>query len=1678
MKHLLLSVFAILFALNSFSQCTITTLPYQENFQSYNNGTVPPCWTSFNSYSEIIQLMGNKYLGINNSYMLLPKIDTSIHINTLKMNLDIQGSSTIIVGVMNNNSDASTFDTIATFRPMSYSNFNNIEINFSQYLGSGNYIAFKSSGVYIDNIILQTTPACSKPFNFQGNINSASVDLTWTEGHLGDSAWYVFYKVDTASVFDTVRVISKPYTINNLLPLTNYKFMVATDCGNSISLKSDTLSLRTDCNTIDTMPYIENFDTYGSGRTIFPTCWHRSAPGSQSLYVYSSKLIFYHSNNAALTPAFDESINIKDLTISFDIRNTLEAHLGNQGMIVGVMDNESDYSTLDTMFTLKTPYNVLKRVNLNFNQYQGSGKHIVFRASYYNISNLVIDYTPSCARPYNLTSNTNSTQTELSWISGNSYDAAWYIYYKPSTSTVYDSVYANTSTFTLTNLLPQTNYTTFVRTVCDTSLSESTDTIAFRTYCNTINNIPYIENFNTYGSGSTIFPPCWKQNNSDNREQTIYVYNLNLCLTSAHDATRIAVTPRFNDSLSLNNMMLKFKMKAEYYSEDTTFRNLIIGSMTDIEDISTFDSITTVSANSNWRNIDINLSQYDFSGQYIAFKYSYEEGAMYITNILIDEIPTCPRPINPQVDNIGGKSVDISWDLFTGDESMWKVYYKPTNNLTYDSIISTTNNFTLNNLIPTSNYQAYIVTLCDTSNSEGSDIIYFRTICATIDTFPFLETFTRTGINAFPNCWVTSSTDIVSGRLAFSSSDILISPEINNATNISDLMIRFNASLFFGSQDDNNIIFTIGVMSDQNDITTFDSVTSVILNNLSAEFDISLEGYQGSGHFIAIQAKGSYSFLSIDDLLIDQRTSRCFRPVDIVATKDTTNFLSVNLSWQVLDANESGYWVYYLTEYATQHDSIYSATNSITIPNLLPHSKYFFFLNTYCSIEGISLLSSPASYITPCYNATISSFPFTEDFSSGFNCWRLENNGTLRDVNWMDNNGTARYINDGYTVRDSRLISPAFNFTSNMQITYNLQKEFIYNNPNKRLYVYINSNPDTIGAILLGTEYPNGRAEQTTYWDTINYQIPLNTFGLRYIIFKGGGEGNFRIDNIVVEPALTCPINYTPIIDKYNENSITVKWNNSILVPHNWQLAYQAISPSNFNPSSPSATQVLISDTSLTSFTINGLNQGTTYSIALRPLCDTTWSNTVYVYTPEVAQLPYTCNFENTIENKNWTISNGDALNRWYISSAVDNDTIEGNSLLISHDNGISNVYTHNAISCVSATRPFESTGADSYTLKFDVRMKGEPNYDYLKVFVVDNDTTYAGSNTIQYYGSKTYSNQVVLFGGVDGACPTCAYRSNFTTSTVTHTIQLGSQGAVGNVRKLVFVWVNDFAISNNPPPAIDNISLKEYSIITEIYDTICQGEHYTQNGFNVDSAGVYTRTIQVSNGYDTILNLNLMVNPSYNTNYTASICQGGIYTEHGFNADSAGVYTQNLQTINSCDSIVSLTLSVIELATPTNISIQQEGNVFNISWQVQADSSILYRNNELIATLTTNNYQDTNLIDGVNYCYKLKAMIGDCVSEESPEECKAFLGINDIDKANYSINIYPNPARVYIIIEGDNIEKIEIFNINGQKLQEKKVNNSKHITLNTKSLANGTYHIKIIHHDGQILTKKLIIAR
>ncbi|MBQ7490591.1 MAG: T9SS type A sorting domain-containing protein [Bacteroidales bacterium] len=97
----------------------------------------------------------------------------------------------------------------------------------------------------------------------------------------------------------------------------------------------------------------------------------------------------------------------------------------------------------------------------------------------------------------------------------------------------------------------------------------------------------------------------------------------------------------------------------------------------------------------------------------------------------------------------------------------------------------------------------------------------------------------------------------------------------------------------------------------------------------------------------------------------------------------------------------------------------------------------------------------------------------------------------------------------------------------------------------------------------------------------------------------------------------------------------------------------------------------------------------------------------------------------------------------------------------------------------------------------------------------------------------------------------------------------------------------------------------------TVIYDTICQGDAYTQYGFNESANGTYTQNLKTVKGCDSIITLNLTVNPVKQTNLTATICAGEKYTENGFNEFEAGPHTQNLQTADGCDSIVTLMLII-----------------------------------------------------------------------------------------------------------------------------------------------------------------------
>ena len=97
----------------------------------------------------------------------------------------------------------------------------------------------------------------------------------------------------------------------------------------------------------------------------------------------------------------------------------------------------------------------------------------------------------------------------------------------------------------------------------------------------------------------------------------------------------------------------------------------------------------------------------------------------------------------------------------------------------------------------------------------------------------------------------------------------------------------------------------------------------------------------------------------------------------------------------------------------------------------------------------------------------------------------------------------------------------------------------------------------------------------------------------------------------------------------------------------------------------------------------------------------------------------------------------------------------------------------------------------------------------------------------------------------------------------------------------------------------------------TTIYEGICNGDSYTSSGFNESQSGIYEAQLTSSAGCDSIVRLNLTVFPTFDIVYKEQIEEGMVYTQHGFNESETGVYIHEGVSIHGCDSTTTLDLFV-----------------------------------------------------------------------------------------------------------------------------------------------------------------------
>ncbi|HHT02845.1 MAG TPA: T9SS type A sorting domain-containing protein [Bacteroidales bacterium] len=221
------------------------------------------------------------------------------------------------------------------------------------------------------------------------------------------------------------------------------------------------------------------------------------------------------------------------------------------------------------------------------------------------------------------------------------------------------------------------------------------------------------------------------------------------------------------------------------------------------------------------------------------------------------------------------------------------------------------------------------------------------------------------------------------------------------------------------------------------------------------------------------------------------------------------------------------------------------------------------------------------------------------------------------------------------------------------------------------------------------------------------------------------------------------------------------------------------------------------------------------------------------------------------------------------------------------------------------------------------------------------------------------------------------------------------------------------------------------------------------------------------------------LANSQYGTTINAKICGGETYSLNGFSENLAGNYSRIVQTSNGCDSTIILNLLVDTIQVPTNLTIISDTNYLQLEWEGNGETYIIYRDGDSIESTTQRIYIDSNVVHGINYCYKLRAINTTCESELSNRECAMLLNLNGEIDSKISISLYPNPTndKVRIEIKGlnHNIDII-VYDINAKIINNcKYIISDKKLEIDFNGVSSGIYYIKLCNKELNI-TKKIIV--
>lgn len=305
------------------------------------------------------------------------------------------------------------------------------------------------------------------------------------------------------------------------------------------------------------------------------------------------------------------------------------------------------------------------------------------------------------------------------------------------------------------------------------------------------------------------------------------------------------------------------------------------------------------------------------------------------------------------------------------------------------------------------------------------------------------------------------------------------------------------------------------------------------------------------------------------------------------------------------------------------------------------------------------------------------------------------------------------------------------------------------------------------------------------------------------------------------------------------------------------------------------------------------------------------------------------------------------------------------------------------------------------------------------------------------------------------------------------------------------------------------------YTNISLLSDEICMGQAYTLNGFNLpvqNTAGVFefVSTTYESEICDSVVRLSLRVNPTFkNDTLEIMICENAEYNFYGTTLTEPGIYKATLSSISGCDSLITLNLSVGDFyRTYINASICQ-GDIYNengFNANTEKIDSLFYiaHNNcdsLVILNLNINPSYETQFIDTITEgsVYIKNGFIIPIQEEEGSFDynlelltefgCDSLLMLKLIvipridtipePNGNFSFSVYPVPAAESLTITSSSDVNTDlnfiVFDMFGKKIMSGKILSTDTV-IDISELASGIYFIKITYPIDKTLIYKFII--